>query len=449
MCGPTDSLRQVPGKEVHHQPNDKVAEVIHEMRQQNNCQSDDAKSIPEQSKCPSTWNKCVNFYVTYEFLVLVVVVILLAKAYPPLGAEYLRPDITATWIAVIFIFVMAGLGLKTAEFTNALKQVYFNAFVQIYNFGVVSAVVFGFSRMLLTLGALSKNLADGMVICSCLPMTINMVMVLTKAAGGDEAAAIFNAAFGNMLGVVLSPVLILGYLGVTGDVALADVFYKLGLRVLLPICVGQILQKTSKTVVNFVNNYKKYFKKAQMYTLIFIIYTVFCETFANETVSSVEDIFLMILFQFISLCVVMVLAWYLLKYFFRKEPGLRVMGLFGCTHKTVAMGVPLINAIYDGNPNIGVYTLPLLIWHPMQLVIGSALAPRLEKWVSEEKEVLGITEDDVQAGPAESFTGEGETTDVEEPTVMRGKEAGYAKEHGSPTTEPETAATGDEETGGK
>ena len=52
------------------------------------------------------------------------------------------------------------------------------------------------------------------------------------------------------------------------------------------------------------------------------------------------------------------------------------------------MGVPLINAIYEDNPLIGYYTLPLLIWHPMQLVIGSALAPRLSAFVAREEERL-------------------------------------------------------------
>ncbi len=46
-----------------------------------------------------------------------------------------------------------------------------------------------------------------------------------------EASAIFNAACGNLVGVFLSPILILGYLGVTGDVDLLGVFVKLALRV--------------------------------------------------------------------------------------------------------------------------------------------------------------------------------------------------------------------------
>ena len=48
----------------------------------------------------------------------------------------------------------------------------------------------------------------------------------------------------------------------------------------------------------------------------------------------------------------------------------------------------MINAIYESNPNVGLYTLPLLIWHPMQLVIGSALAPRIADWVEREEDQL-------------------------------------------------------------
>ena len=58
------------------------------------------------------------------------------------------------------------------------------------------------------------------------------------------------------------------------------------------------------------------------------------------------------------------------------------------------MGVPLINAIYENNPLIGLYTLPLLIWHPMQLVVGSFVAPYLVKFVNAEKERLGIVDDE-------------------------------------------------------
>ena len=219
----------------------------------------------------------------------------------------------------------------------------FNIVVQLFNFGAVSSIVFGISRGLIKVGAIAQSLGDGMVVCACLPLTINMVLVLTKSSGGDEASAIFNAAFGNMLGVFLSPVLILGYLGVTGDVDLLNVFYKLALRVVLPVAVGQLLQKFCPPVVNFVAKYKKYFKQAQQYCLVFIVYTVFCRTFADPNDdASVADIFVMIAIQFVQLILVMILAWYTLKLLFPNEPTLRVMGLYGCTHKTVSLTLLLL-----------------------------------------------------------------------------------------------------------
>ena len=74
-----------------------------------------------------------NFYVTNQFLILVILGIGLAAVYPPVGAIYLAPKITATWVAVMFIFLLAGLGLKTEEFKNAIQQCKFNSFVFLYS----------------------------------------------------------------------------------------------------------------------------------------------------------------------------------------------------------------------------------------------------------------------------------------------------------------------------
>lgn len=150
----------------------------------------------DNDSAPSCLQRLVAFYFANEFLILIITAILLARAYPPIGAEYLAPEITATWLAVCIIFVMAGLGLKTEEFKNAFGQIWFNLTIQLYNFGVVSSVVYGVTRGLEAANILSKDLADGMVIGASLPMTINMVLVLTKSSGGDESLAIVNAAAG-------------------------------------------------------------------------------------------------------------------------------------------------------------------------------------------------------------------------------------------------------------
>ncbi len=361
-------------------------------------ENETAENSPRSNACC----KCIySFYNTNSFLIHIILAILIAFAYPEFGYLYLYPKITATWIAVIIIFFLSGISLKTEEFKNAFKRLGFNLFVQCYNFGFVSVFMYGITRLIISLGIIAESLADGMMICACVPITVNMVLVLTKSSNGDEAAAVFNAAFGNMLGVFISPLLILLYLGQNVSIDIGQVFYKLCLRVVLPIFVGQLIHRYSEPIVAFTKNNKKLFKAIQEYCLIFIVYTVFCTTFYEQrkkgtqdngdgaqsiNSTSVVDAVIMIAFLFVILSTVMVIAWFLLKWFYPSQPALRVMGLFGCSHKSIAMGIPLINAIYEDNPNIGFYTLPLLIWHPMQLVIGTFLSPRLSAFVTREEE---------------------------------------------------------------
>jgi solute carrier family 10 (sodium/bile acid cotransporter), member 7 len=95
----------------------------------------------------------------------------------------------------------------------------------------------------------------------------------------------------------------------------------------------------------------------------------------------------------------MTLAWYLMKPLFHKEPGLRVMGFFGCTQKTIALGIPLILSIFGGSEYESLYTLPILILHPMQLVVGSCVVHRLQNFMAEQTKRLAIGDDkDDQTG---------------------------------------------------
>jgi hypothetical protein len=51
----------------------------------------------EPSCLAKIWKRWCEFYAVNEFVVLVICAILLARAYPPLGADYLQPQITSTW----------------------------------------------------------------------------------------------------------------------------------------------------------------------------------------------------------------------------------------------------------------------------------------------------------------------------------------------------------------
>jgi solute carrier family 10 (sodium/bile acid cotransporter), member 7 len=232
------------------------------------------------------------------------------------------------------------MGLKTDEFAKATKRLYFNGYVQSFSFFFISGSVYGISQVLAASGAIAKNLADGMVICSCMPATVNMVTVLTRLANGDEAVAVFNCAFSNFMGIFLSPVLILLYLGVTEDLNYFELFYQLALRILTPILAGQILQRNSKAVVRFVKSHRTLFKKGQQYLLVYIVYCVFCKSFKKKAEKGAQSdflsIFIMIVLQGLFLLSFMTITWYATDVFFPDQPKLRVMAVFGCTHKSVS-----------------------------------------------------------------------------------------------------------------
>lgn len=381
----TDVIHMSPGFRVYY---DEVQETPKEERNEPpiGTSSSSAAVGGEQSPSPSPLHKriyrrWVKFYHQNSFLILVTLAFLLAFAYPPLGAIYVQPQITAKWIAVIFIFLMAGMGLRSEELSKAFQRVYFNSYIQVFNFLVCSGVVYGFSRFMLRVGALPESLADGMTIASTLSVSVNMGIVLTKVVGGDEAAAVFDAAFGNFLGVFVSPALIVMYLGLSANVDLASVTLKLFLRVVLPLMVGQFLRNFVPPAKAFVIRYGKYFRDGQELCLAFIIYTIFCKTFLKGTTASVADVFIMIGCVLFVLVVLMTLAWTTLGLLFSTQPKLRAMGLFGCTHKTVAVGIPLIETIYADSPLVGLYVLPLLIWYTMQLVLGTVAAPYIAAYI--------------------------------------------------------------------
>jgi solute carrier family 10 (sodium/bile acid cotransporter), member 7 len=340
-----------------------------------------------------------DLYEKFDFPIHVLIGILIAWLYPPLGAVYVAPMITANWVAVCYIFVLFGLGVRTEEFTSALTKMPFNALVQVYNFGFISGVVFGVTRLLAMAGILTQNLADGMAICGCLPMSINVGIVLTMAAGGDEAVAIFNTSFGNFVGVFLSPALILGYLGTIGYVDVGQVYMKLSLIVIVPLIVGQLIQRLVRPVREFYFAHKKTFKKTAEWALVFIIFTIFSRNFYSGSKVPIGQVFILIACILCFITGFMAVMWYLLRTLYHDRPLLRVTGTFISIQKTstwhenetlqllllvsssfparslfpsrhpfvfcfaVALGVPLITSIYGGHPNLAFYTLPILCWH--------------------------------------------------------------------------------------
>jgi sodium/bile acid cotransporter 7 len=63
-----------------------------------------------------------------------------------------------------------------------------------------------------------------------------------------------------------------------------------------------------------------------------------------------------------------------------------VAATFTASHKTMAFGLPLIKVIFDGNPNLASYCVPVMMIHPLQLSLGSLMVPWFKSYISRNDE---------------------------------------------------------------
>ncbi|XP_031196243.1 sodium/bile acid cotransporter 7 isoform X3 [Mastomys coucha] len=135
------------------------------------------------------------------FMVGIVVAIGAAKLKPSVGVNGgpLKPEITVSYIAVATIFFNSGLSLKTEELTSALVHLRLHLFIQIFTLAFFPATMW-LALQLLSVTSINEWLLKGLQTVGCMPPPVSSAVILTKAVGGNEAAAIFNSAFGSFLG---------------------------------------------------------------------------------------------------------------------------------------------------------------------------------------------------------------------------------------------------------
>ncbi|KAI8479797.1 hypothetical protein Bbelb_424560 [Branchiostoma belcheri] len=181
------------------------------------------------------------------FLLGIVFVISMAKVDPSLGVKGgpLKPEYTVKYFAVSFIFFNSGLSLKTEDLTSALFQVKLHGFIQTFTLVFIPCLI----RVLikgLQYSPINPWLLKGLMVVGCMPPPVSSAVILTKAVGGNEAAAIFNSALGSFLGIFVTPVLLLLFLGSPSAVPYSTIFGQLTLTVVVPLIVGQVVRRYVK-----------------------------------------------------------------------------------------------------------------------------------------------------------------------------------------------------------
>lgn len=317
----------------------------------------------------------MNSFLTRHWFVLALPFsVVLAFAMPGVGAAGgpLRSEWT-TRLGVALIFLFQGLLLPTSALRSGTARWPLHTLVQGFTF-------VGFPALGLVLDALlgrflTPDLRLGFLFLCVLPSTVSSSVVMTSLAGGNTVGAIFNAALSNVLGVFVTPLWVAWLMKSGGTQPdLGAVVREIAVLLILPLVVGQVLRWK---LAGWADGRKRLLGNASSVLILFLVYAAFCNSVQSRfwiglgsgvlwtATAGVGGIF----------ALVMALVFGAAR-LARLDRGDRIAAAFCAPQKTIASGIPLAKAIFGSHPGLGLILLPVLLYHPLQLIVCGLLADR-------------------------------------------------------------------------
>jgi solute carrier family 10 (sodium/bile acid cotransporter), member 7 len=305
------------------------------------------------------------------FTVALALTVVLATALPVegRGAEIFR---IVTNIAIALLFFLHGARLsRDAVVAGAthwrLHLVILGAtFIFFPTLGVL--INWGLSSWL------TPALASGILFLSVLPSTVQSSIAFTALAGGNVPAAICAATASNILGMVITPVLVGLLFAVQGAGLSTTVLLTICVQLLLPFILGQAVQPF---VGNFLRKHRKPLSIVDRGSILMIVYLAFSEA---TTSGLWREFSLGALATMLAVDVVLLIfvlaatTWGSRALGFGREDEIAIV--FCGSKKSLASGVPMANVIFAGQPILGAIVLPVMIFHQIQLMACAWLARR-------------------------------------------------------------------------
>jgi sodium/bile acid cotransporter 7 len=306
-----------------------------------------------------------------------VIAVALAWVLPGPGAHggWLHPELLNK-AGVALIFFLNGVALSFAAMKAGALRWPVHVVVQATTFLIFPVI----GIMALWLGGrwMSEELNIGFFFLCALPSTVSSSVAMTAAARGNVPAAVFNATLSSLIGVVITPLWISWRLHTEGGgVDVGKVILDLMIWLILPLVVGQLARPW---LAEWAKKNKKFIHVVDRGTILLIIYTSFCDSIARGVWSGqgIEAVAIAVVGSLVLFFVVMWIVGAICKLAgFNVED--RIATVFCGSKKTIASGVPMAQLIFAADPRLGVILLPLMIYHPLQLVICGVLAGRWAK----------------------------------------------------------------------
>jgi len=308
------------------------------------------------------------------FFFLLIFSILLAWAFPEWGMEgSFIPFDEVTYYGVAVIFFFYGVKLSPQSLKAGLSNWRLHLLIQSTTF-----IIFPVFILLLYLfcGEEGSLWWLGVFYLAALPSTVSSSVVMVSIAGGNMAAAIFNASVSSIIGIFITPLWMQLFLNASGtSFDLTDTFMKLIIQVLLPVILGFSLHRL---LAAWAAKYNRTLKNFDQLIILLIVFTAFAESFGQKMFAgqSMGELLLLSLAMLLLFFLMVGLMYWLCRVLgFVREDSITV--LFCGSKKSLVQGAVMGKVLFPDPVMLGVILLPLMIYHALQLMAGSAIAQRL------------------------------------------------------------------------
>jgi solute carrier family 10 (sodium/bile acid cotransporter), member 7 len=314
------------------------------------------------------------------FICAIVTILFFAWSCPSLPEGGYQSHIK--FFLVAGIFLCSGLCIRSRELGVSLRHYRLHLFVQGVSLMVTVLMCWALDSLWQVIG-LDPSLRLGLLVLGALPTTVTSCVALTAAARGNQSGALVNACLGNLLGIVVTPLWLMLTVGSTGgELDILPVFKKLSLFVLLPVLMGQVVQFTLRGRIS--PEFRKRLAKLGQVLLLGIMYLSFQKAFASGGSISWQAFLHALLICLGLHALWLFISWYGAGLsFWHMSPADRRCALICGSQKTLALGLPLIMVCFAANPGLPLISLPILIYHPLQMLVAGFLVPKLASSMSE------------------------------------------------------------------
>ena len=308
------------------------------------------------------------------FFFLLILAVILAYIFPEWGSEGSAiPFDEVTYYGVSLIFFFYGAKLNPQALRKGLLNWKLHLLVQSTTF-----ILFPLFVLLLYFlsGGDDAHLWLGVFYLAALPSTVSSSVVMVSIAGGDLPSAIFNASISSVIGIFITPFWMQLFLSSSAaGIDLSDTFIHLGVQVLLPVIVGFVLYGL---LGDWVAKNSTHLKRFDQLIILLIVFAAFCESFAQKMFEGLSWSELLLLScGMLLLFLFMMWVMHKLGLMLGFSRPYRITVLFCGSKKSLVQGAVMGKVLFPDPVILGVILLPLMIYHSLQLVFGSAIAERM------------------------------------------------------------------------